>query len=136
MNGLRNKEKLTKAVEKIWGLKINRDIKKRLMDELIWKIGEAPNGKYKVRYRSEGAMNIKDVKKLHHEHVISRKRLKEELVDAKNLKEVNRIINKIETCIVTRKEHKKLDNKIEGWKRYRDAGVKVFDVFGETKRIL
>ena len=133
--GLRNKEKLVDAVEKLWKLDIDRDIKKKLMDELIWKIGETPNGKYNLKYRSEGAIGITDLKLLHHEHVISRKKIREALVDAKSIEEVREILKMIETCVVTREEHKRLNkSKTEGWAKYKEIGIKVFDILENKQK--
>ncbi len=116
-----------KVVEEVWKMNISNNLKKNLMDFLIWKITEI-NGKYKTKYRSKEAMNIKDTKKLHHEHVFSRKKLKEDLVNAKSLEEVRNILKKIEACIVTREEHKKLKNDIDGWERYKKANIEVCKV--------
>jgi len=134
-SGLRDRKKLYEAAEKIWELEIDKDIKKELMNVLVWKIGETPNGKYKLKYRSKGAMNWKGTKGLNHEHVIPRKVLKEELINAKNKNEVNGILDKITTCIVTRKEHDLL-KKAKGskWKRYKSAEIKVFDMSTKDKR--
>ena len=146
MNGLRNKEKLVNAVEKIWKLDIDRDIKKKFMDELIWHIGTVDGQiglvykKYDLKHRSEGVvrLGIGDTKKLHQEHVIPRKILKNKLVDAKNIKEINKILKKIKVCVVTREEHKRLElTKKFGWEKYKSAGIKVFDVSGkEPKRLI
>ncbi|MCH7568755.1 MAG: hypothetical protein IIA87_05015 [Nanoarchaeota archaeon] len=105
---------LYEVIEKICLLKINMDIKKRLLNELIWKISEI-NGKYNgVRYWTEKALEVKRKRKasefpkyLTHEHVFSRKYIKEELVEAKDdMGIIKEILHKIQACVVEKKEHK------------------------------
>ncbi|MCD4666814.1 hypothetical protein K8R47_03320 [archaeon] len=126
-------EDIYKTAEAIWKLEINSKLKKELFDILIWKITEI-NGKYNTKYRSEGALGVKDVKQLHHEHVMTRKKSKEKLESAKSIEEIKKILDNLQACIVTREEHKKLDNKIDGWERYKKAGIKVFDVSGDKPK--
>ena len=132
IKAIRDREKLTDAIKKVWKLNIEDNIKEEIFNTLIWKFGEAPNGKYKLRYRSNGSLAITDKKLLHHEHVILRKEIKKKLIEAKNEEEVSEIVGNIETCVVTRKEHEKLHKtKSRGWDRYKDADIKVFDVSGD-----
>jgi hypothetical protein len=123
------------AVEILWQSNMTINLKKELMDILIWKITESYGGKYNTKYRSEGALEIKAVKKLHHEHVFTRKEIKKGLVSAKSEGELRDIFSKVEACVVTREEHKKLDHKLKGWKRYKEAGIKVFDVSADKPKL-
>lgn len=131
-------EAVCDAAKKIWALEIDLKLKKQIMDLLVWRVTVPKESlKYKQKYRSDGARNVTDEHLLHHEHVVSRKILKEELVNAKSAEEVESILRKVEACIVTRAEHKILKNKGEGWKRYQEAGIAVWDVSGkEHKRHL
>jgi Mg-chelatase subunit ChlI len=117
-------EDIYKTVEKVWELNVNPEIKKIIFNELIWKLTEI-DGKYNTKYRSEEAKDIKDKKQLHHEHIISRKKLKEELVNAENKNELRKILDKSESCVITRKEHEKLNHKKEGKSKYGEAGIKL-----------
>lgn len=97
--------------------------KKELINVAIWKISEA-DGKYKVRYWSEGALLSKQ-NNWHHEHVYTRKELVDRLLSGE---EVDNVIQNIIACVVTRDEHKKLSqSKKQGWERYLDMSIKVYD---------
>lgn len=117
-------KEIYELAEKIWGLDINNKLKKDIFDLIIWRITEI-DGKYNTKYRSEKAKDIKDVKLLHHEHTISRKKLKEGLIHAKNINDVRKILRKAEGCVILREEHMKLNHKLEGRKKYRDVGIKL-----------
>jgi hypothetical protein len=97
--------------------------KKELLSTCIWKITEA-DGKFKVRYWSEGAL-IAPVKQLRHEHVFERKELIERLMSGENIASV---ISDAIACIVTKDEHDLLSASAQsGWKRYHDCQIGVFD---------
>lgn len=128
MNKYYNLEDVHKAIESIWESNIKEKLKKDIFDLLIWRVTEI-NGKYNTQYRSKMALEIKDTKLLHHEHVISRKYLKERLLKAKNKKELKEIMDSILACVVLREEHKKLKNDIEGFERYKKVGIEIVDTY-------
>ncbi|MFW5696714.1 MAG: hypothetical protein ACOCXR_02900 [Phototrophicaceae bacterium] len=111
--------------------------KRQLLTVCIWKVTEA-NGKYNVRYWSEGIYNlvqehgsIRAVTKLRplslrHEHVNPRK----QLIDAMlaNPDDVERILGQEAfACLVTKDEHRRLSNDAIGFERYRQANIRVWD---------
>jgi len=103
--------------------------KKDLLDICIWHLTEI-NGKYNTRYRSEGAMNKKNWSEVQHEHVFQRKKLILRLLENNDVESVMR---DAVACLVTKKEHQLLSSatkgtKIDGWERYKLAGIKVYDL--------
>lgn len=120
-----------RLVEVIAPLDIDPAIKRKMLSHSLWFVTETEGtSKYRTRYMSRKAIG-KDTKQLHHEHVIPRK----VLVDAM-VKEPHRAPAIAATaigCTVTRKEHEvltaldKAEPGLEGWERYRRAGVVVID---------
>lgn len=98
--------------------------KKKLLNELIWKITEA-DGKYKTRFISEGVK--KGYGPIQHEHVIPRKELIRQIL--RRPKNIERILNNAVACLVTKKEHQSLTKLSSGkkWGRYRSIGIRIYD---------
>lgn len=95
----------------------------------IWKFTEA-DGKWNTRYRTESAVGALSTV-LNHEHVVTRRSLVDRL-----LAEPERcpeIMTSAIACCVLRDEHELLSNVerarsgLEGWERYRAAGLVVVD---------
>ncbi len=105
--------------------------KKDLLDICIWKWTEI-DGKWNTRYRSEGAMKKENWKMVQHEHVFQRRNLIQFLL--KNENEIEPIMDNAIGCLVTKEEHELLTKiskghkDIDGWERYRKAGIVVFDL--------
>ena len=99
--------------------------KKELLSDMIWKISEV-NGKWNVRYYSEGTLKDDNVS-IYHEHVVSRKELIVRLFS--NPEKYKEILNNVTACIVTKVEHDILEKQknLSGWDRYKSARVKVYD---------
>jgi hypothetical protein len=101
--------------------------KRELIPTVLWKITEA-EGKYRLRFRSAGALTCKQANQLRHEHVFTRKQLTHELLH--HPRAIKRILTKCLACVVTKAEHTKLNrvpSAVQGWARYRKAGIKVYD---------
>lgn len=102
-----------------------------LLSVAVWKYTEA-DGKYSTRYRSEGALVVSDSKLLAHEHVYTRKWLRERMLADPNRYE--QIMRMAIACTVTRVEHLQItaaerrNPSLVGWSRYAAAGVRVFDM--------
>ena len=102
-----------------------------LLSIAVWKYTES-DGKFKTRFRSAGALHERDLKKLNHEHVIPRKWLRDEMLQAPA--ECEPIMGRAIGCVVTREEHLRLTSvskqnpSLQGWARYVAAGVRVFDL--------
>mgnify|MGYP006865058110 CR=1 FL=1 len=116
-----------KAIAAISKLDLYPAHKKELLSVCIWKITEA-DGKFNLRYWSEGALSASK-SELRHEHVYERKELIERLMRGENVDVISALAI---ACVVTRAEHSRLSALPEsvqtGWERYREAGVRVYDV--------
>jgi len=111
------------AIEAILPLDLYPSHKKELLSVCIWKITEA-DGKAKVRYWSEGAIENNN-SKLQHEHVHERQELIARLLSGEA---VNSVVADAVACIVTKEEHTKLGSASNhGWQRYKDTGIRVYD---------
>ena len=91
----------------------------------IWKFTEA-DGKYTTRFRSVESSSA-DPKELRHDHVFQRKKMIDDL--KAHPEAVNEILSKAIGCTITKDEHTRLDecNHLDGWGRYRQAGIVIID---------
>lgn len=118
------------AVAAILKLGISDHLKKKLLSRAIWYATEC-DGKYNLRYASEGAVNLTDKSQRQHEHVSPRKSLVTRML--KEPRKAKAVLRSATACFITRKEHEKLakvsrDHPLaEGWDRYRLAGIVVWD---------
>ena len=114
------------------GSDVLEEHKKVLISRRIWKITEA-NGKYNTRYFSGKARKTsKDDRR--HDHVWTRKRMVERILEDPGVleHEIQRAIG----CTVTKVEHDKLtgfDTLLDGWERYKRAGIAVLDLKENTR---
>lgn len=108
-----------------------------LLSIAIWKYTEA-DGKFRTRWRSRGALHERDLKLLNHEHVVPRKVLRDQML--REPERCEELMALAVGCVVTRDEHRLLnevsrrDPALDGWDRYRAAGIDVFDM--ATGRLL
>lgn len=111
------------AIEAIMPLDLYPAHKKEILSVCIWKITEA-DGKSKVRYWSEGALENPS-SKLQHEHIHERKELIARLLSGET---VSSVLADAVACMVIKEEHVKLaaSSKL-GWLRYKDSGIRVYD---------
>jgi len=102
---------------------------RELLGILIGKITEA-DGKLNTRHRSEGALGITDKDLLRHEHVLQKKKMIDELLNANSERTVDEILESAIGCVVTKSEHIQLDHSDDrdGWDRYRHARIRVRDL--------
>lgn len=119
--------------------------KREALDRLLWNITEI-DGKYRTRYRSEGALDIDrredrrlrpaGQRLLRHEHVYTRAWLLTQLIERPE--DAAAILDLAIGCVVTKSEHGLLSSArdVEGWARYRVAGVRVFDLSSDPPTIL
>lgn len=123
---IENSKSIIKAV---LSLNIHRDMKKKVIDSMIWNITGA-NGKYKLPYISVSAKNNPNLK-VNHEHVSRKKMLIDDILQ--NPENLETILKQALACIVTVEEHDRLnkidkDNpELDGWKRYELAEIDVWD---------
>lgn len=101
--------------------------RRHALSNAVWWYTEA-DGKLKIRFRSIGVLSEPDAK-VHHEHVVPRKLLVDRmLADPDGIPE---ILAACLACLVTVEEHRRLAAvaaDLEGWERYRAAGVQVVDM--------
>lgn len=124
------------AIKALLPLELYPAHKRELLDICLWKITEV-DGKWKTRYRSFDAIDADASVKLQHEHVIEKQKLISLLMAGKE--SVESIVEKAIGCVVTKSEHDLLtsisrsDQTLDGWDRYRKAGIRVFDLKTKTE---
>ena len=100
-------------------------LKKRFFRPIIWDITSV-DGTYKTRYRLETVLGENEVF-LNHEHVWQVKSITSDILT--NPDRMRRILEeRAIACIVSRDEHNRLPDDLEGWERYRAANVQVKDM--------
>jgi hypothetical protein len=121
----------TTALKGILELNLYPPHKKKLLSTCLWKLTEA-DGKYNLRFRTQESVRIANSKQLHHEHVHRRdKMVLALLADPARAEDISSCAV---ACIVTRAEHRELDRvdkafpELDGWERYRKAGLTVIDL--------
>lgn len=105
--------------------------RRHALTNAVWWYTEA-DGKLKVRYRSSGVLAGGAVK-VHHEHVVPRKNLVDRMLADPDA--IPEILASAVACLVTVEEHRRLTAlppSVEGWDRYRAAGVEVRDMLDGT----
>lgn len=117
-------------------LPIGAAIKKRILVQAIWEHAYATGNTQQAflgRYRSEAVVNQVGLE-IQRDHIYKKAALIRELLsESPNFDE---ILNRAHCCVVTVHEHRKLglvDKAIDGWERYRVAGVTVFDMVDRAK---
>jgi hypothetical protein len=95
----------------------------------LWKVTEAEAGKYTTRYRSRGSLEPGAI--LQHDHVFERAKLASALIAEPD--RLDELLDKAVACTVTKDEHQRLTSvsrhmpHLDGWARYRAAGISVID---------
>lgn len=117
------------AVNAILELDINDSLKKRLVKDCVWEVTRI-RGDFRGRFRSEGVMVSGN--KIQRDHVWQKARIIERILKKEEI--LNNIFDDIQHCVVTETEHKSLtaasksDRLLDGWSRYRAAGIVVLDM--------
>jgi hypothetical protein len=113
-------------------LQIGLPIKKRMLVHGIWEVAVATGG-FCARYRSEAVIQTVGAK-IQRDHIFKKKALITELLGPNP--DIEKIIERGRCCIVTTDEHRKLhdvDESLDGWERYRVAGIVVYDMLDGKK---
>lgn len=119
---------------------LHREVR-HMISRAMWSVTEihASRFKYDQRYISEGVHDLIDasrlrneplpIRVLRHEHVQPRKVIAERLLGlpAATWHSVRPILEEAEACIVTKDEDSRLERLGNGWQRYSDAGIRVWD---------
>ena len=98
----------------------------------LWQVAVA-TGNFYARYRSETVIQKVGLK-VQRDHICKKKALIAELLGPKP--DIEKIIERACCCIVTAEEHKRLhdiDESLDGWDRYRAAGIVVYDMLDGSK---
>lgn len=125
-----------RAMSAILRLDILPEHKRELLGICLWKVTEAGGTKYRIRYRSVASRGLPR-SELQHEHVFQRQTLVARLLEDPRC--LDDVIATAVACVVTRAEHRRLDAigrerpRLDGWARYRAAGIVVEDT--ETGRL-
>lgn len=101
-----------------------------ILDGSLWLVTvHSPRSKYKTRFRSEGAKDVDDPKLLAHEHVFQRKQMRGRVLANPSPTAIRAILAEAVGCTVLRTEHQALNavSKLDGWSRYKAAGIRVYD---------
>jgi hypothetical protein len=110
---------------------------REVLDVAVWKHTEC-DGKHTTRYRSEASLDAPR-ELVHHEHVIPRRTLIDQLLA--DPAAVEQIMNSAIGCVVLRSEHatlaaiEKANPTVTGWDRYRLADIPVWDL-AERRRVV
>jgi len=113
-------------------LDIGLAVKKRMLVHGLWQVAMA-TGNFCARYRSAAVMKTVGVK-IRRDHIYKKEALVAKLL-APN-PNIEKIIERARCCIVTIKEHDRLhdvDESLDGWDRYRAAGIVVYDMLDGSK---
>lgn len=127
------------AIKAILPLALYPAHKRELLSTCLWKLTEAEAyNKYGLRYQTPAALEVPKQEK-QHEHVFERKKVIEALIA--NPDRFEEILSNVVACTVTKEEHRRLTKlsylhpELEGWKRYRAAGLSVLDLATGEKKI-
>ena len=119
-----------RVMTNILSLNINIVIKKRMLNHAIWEVAYA-TGNFKGRYRSQGVIDSVE-KEIQRDHVHQKKDTVDRLL--KGQASVEQAVENTIHCVVTREEHhrlsdySKLNPEVDGWNRYKNIGVVVYDM--------
>jgi hypothetical protein len=94
----------------------------------LWKITEAQSThKHRTRFCSQEAYSSPETD-LRHDHVFQRAIMIKELINGRP-EDVDTILKKAVACTITKEEHTLLSrhSDVDGWDRYRRAGINVID---------
>jgi hypothetical protein len=124
-------EDVKTLLDMLRGLPVALPLKKRMLAHGIGEVAKA-TGDFCGRYRSEAVIRNPG-QKIRRDHIYQKRTLVEELLGpAPN---IDSIIERACCCIVTEEEHVKLhalSPKLDGWERYRAAGIVVYDMQNES----
>lgn len=116
-------------------LPIATPLKKDMLTGALWQVAYATGNtqrKFMGRYRSESVITKAGLK-IERDHAYRRAILMGELLGPSP--DLDAIIERAQRCcLVTGDEHRRLHKvEIDGWERYRAAGITIYDMLTETK---
>lgn len=111
--------------ETLLQLNVSVALKKKFFRYIIWDITSV-DGTYKTRFRSETVLGVNEVP-INHEHVWQVQSITSEILANPN--QLRTILNnKAVACIVSKEEHDRLPDDLQGWARYSAANIRVRDM--------
>lgn len=119
-------------IDSIRQMEIGTPLKKRMLVHAIWEIAKA-SGNFCSRYRSDRVIQNPGFR-IQRDHIFKKSTLVEELLSP--TPDIDRVMEQALCCIVTRDEHERLhgiDVNFDGWDRYRDARISVYDMLDKTQ---
>ena len=123
---------IRKLLDSIRRLPIGQSLKKTMLVHSIWQVSES-TGSFYARHRSESVIRTVG-QKIQRDHIYQKRTLVAELLTPEP--DLDAIIQQARCCIVTEAEHRRLhgvDAGLDGWDRYRAAGIVVYDMLDETR---
>lgn len=118
-------------LETIRSLEVEPSLKKRMLVHGIWEVAKATDD-FHGRFRSERVIRTPGLR-IQRDHIHKKSALVGELL--RPSPDLDSIIDRARCCIVAADEHQKLhgiDSDLDGWERYRVAGVIVYDMWDGT----
>jgi hypothetical protein len=113
-------------------LDIEPKLKRDMLVHGIWEVAKA-TGNFNGRYRSQSVIDRTGLT-IQRDHIYKKKTLVDELL--RPAPDLDMIIERARCCIVSVDEHQRLHgvgNDLDGWDRYRAAGVIVHDMLQQTR---
>ncbi len=123
---------IRKLLDCIRRLPIAEKLKRDMLKHGIWQVSVS-TGDFYARYRSESVRH-KVGQQIQRDHINPKQNLVKELLDPEP--DLDAIIQRAHCCIVTKDEHRRLhdvDDGLDGWARYKAAGIPVYDMLDETQ---
>jgi hypothetical protein len=114
-------------------LTLAKPLKKMILDSALWQVAFATGNTQRNSWAGGGAKrsSTRSVLRIERDHVYQRKTLLGELFSSSA--DLDGIIARVQCCVVvTADEHKRI-SKIDGEKKYRIAGITVYDMLYGTK---
>lgn len=135
--GLNEKlQDVEKLIKGLIALNLNLPLKKRMLVHAIWEVATS-SGNFKGRFRSRGVVTQVGVK-IQRDHVFQKKGIVERLIHFPD--QIPEILTDAVCCVVTEGEHRvltaysKKNPHVDGWQRYSEAGITVFDMLTGNER--
>jgi hypothetical protein len=124
-----------KLITTLLNLDIDLPLKKRMLVHAVWELTNLSGG-FKGRYRSKGVLEGHGAL-IQRDHVYQKRGIVERLINDST--QIDDILQDVVHCVVTKEEHDRLTEysrtnpSVDGWERYRGAGIEVIDMLTNTE---
>ena len=112
-------------------LDISPALQKRMLVHTLWQVAIVTGNtqsSFIGQFRSEGVLRERGLK-IERDHIYRKENLVRQLLEPSP--DLDLIVSRAHCCVVTKDEHDRLgriDGQIDGWNRYRAAGIIVYDM--------